>query len=393
MMKHDRQGIYRHGAGWRAVVSRGRDQAPSTRHFPIDTPLGVIQEWRADERARLRLTRKARASMGTFEGDARAYLRAVQALTTHKTRVKDIERWIAIFGTRRRDTITSAEIRGWRDTWMKQPRAKDKPPYAASTINHRLRALSNLWTVLDGRRAPNPVRDVPEVTEPDPLPRALSFDTIDAILSHMAIVSRSKKGVPRQGTQSKTLARLRVIMYTGLTNAQLARLTPADVDLEHGTMLVRSRAKGAGSKPQRLPLHPDAVEAFRHFAAIDCWGPFSGPSVRKNFLVAARKARKAGHPVPLDVRPYDLRHSWGTAVVAATGSLEAAKDLLSHRSTRTTRRYALAAADDLLRAQVTAVVRHFGTTSTGLMRNHSDKSAQPDEASADTPTRRLDKTG
>ena len=130
-------------------------------------------------------------------------LRAVQALPTFKTRKNDIERWIAIFGTRQRDTITSTEIRGQRDTWMKQPRAKDKPPYAASTINHWLRALSNLWTVLDGRRAPNPVRDVPEVIEPDPLPRALSFTTIDAILDHMAIVSRSPKGVPRQGTSPK----------------------------------------------------------------------------------------------------------------------------------------------------------------------------------------------
>ncbi len=319
-----------------------------------------MQDWRADEKARLRLTRKARASMGTFEGDARAYLRAVTALTTHQARTNDINLWIAIFGTRRRDTITSSEIRGWRDTWMKQPRAKGKPPYAASTINHRLRALSNLWTVLDGRRAPNPVRDVPEVKEPDPLPRALSFETIDAILSHMAIVSRSPKGLPRQGTQSKTLARLRVIMYTGLTNAQLAQVTPADVDLEHATLLVRGRSKGTGTKPQRLPLHPKAVDAFRHVAAIGAFGPFSGASMRKNFLVAARKARDAGHPVPLDVKPYDLRHSWGTAVVAATGSLEAAKDLLSHRSTRTTRRYVLGAADALLRAQVNAVAQHFG---------------------------------
>lgn len=359
-MKSERTGIYRHGAGWRAEVSLGRQHAKSMRHFPIETPFAEMQEWREDEKARARLTRKARATMGTFEHDARAYLRAVHALPSYNARKQDIERWMAIFGTRRRETITAVEIRGWRDTWMKQPRAPGKPPYAASTINHRLRALSNLWTVLDGRRAPNPVRDVPEVTEPDPLPRALSFETIEAIMDRMAIVSRSPKGVPRQGTNSKTLARLRVIMFTGLTNKQLATLTPADVDLRIGTMLVRSRAKGTGSRPQRLPLHPMAVEAFRHFAAIDAWGPFSGASLRKNFRVAARKAREAGHPVPLDVRPYDLRHSWGTAVVAATGSLEAAKDLLSHRSTRTTRRYVLASADALLRAQVDTVARHFG---------------------------------
>ena len=148
-------------------------------------------------------------------------------------------------------------------------------------------------------------------------------------------------------------------MDTGLTNVQLAQLTPADVDFEGATMLVRSRSKGAGSRPQRLPPHPKAVDAFRHFAAIGAWGKFSGASLRKNLLVAARKAREAGHPVPLDVKPYDLRHSWGTAIVAATGSLEAAKDLLSHRSTRTTRRYTLAAADELLRSQVARVAAHL----------------------------------
>lgn len=355
-MKNERRGIYRRGETYRAYVSQGRGRPPLTKYFPIDTPLAEMQSWREDERAALRLRRKTRATFGTFEGDARRYLRSITALPTFKSREKDIERWIQIFGTKRRDTITAAEIRGWRDYWMKQPRSAGKPPYAASTINHWLRALSNLWTVLDGRRAPNPVRDVPEVREPDPLPRALSFDTIDAILSRMAIVSRSPKGTPRQGTQSKSLARLRVMTYTGLTQSQIALLTPADVDFEGATILVRSRMKGAGSKPQRLPLHPKAVEAFRHFAAINAWGKFSGPSLRKNFLVAARKAREAGYDVPLDVRPYDLRHSWGTAIVAATGSLEAAKDLLSHRSTRTTRRYALGAVDALLRAQVNKVL-------------------------------------
>lgn len=352
--------IYRHRAGWRAVVSRGRGQTPSIRHFPLDTSSATMQSWREDERAALRLTRKTRASMGTFEGDARRYLRSVQALTTYKTREVDIERWIKIFGTRRRDSITTSEIRAWRDRWMKEPRGKAADgtplaPYAASTINHWLRALSNLWTVLDGRRAPNPVRDVPEVTEPDPLPRALTFETIEAILSQITDRARPSPGKSNKGTKSQTLARLRVVAYTGLTYAQLGLLTPADVDLTAATMLVRSRAEGKGSKPQRLPLHPEAVKAFQTFAELDCWGPFSGASVRKTFLLAVKKARATGVVIPDDVRPYDLRHSWGTAVVAATGSREAAKDLLSHRSTRTTRRYALAAADELLRAQVGAV--------------------------------------
>jgi hypothetical protein len=34
-------------------------------------------------------------------------------------------------------------------------------PLSASSVDNRLRALRNLWTVLNGRHAPNPVREVP----------------------------------------------------------------------------------------------------------------------------------------------------------------------------------------------------------------------------------------
>lgn len=357
----DWTGIHKHGAGWRAVVSRGRGVAPVTRHFPRETSPTEMQEWRADERARLRLKRKERASKGTFEADAREYLRAVTALASYSARKADIELWIGIFGTQRRETITAAQIRTWRDRWMTEPRGADAegralPPYAASTINHRLRALSNLWTVLDGRRAPNPVREVPEVVEPDPLPRNLGFDVVGEILARVTDRSRPVKGQENKETKSKTLARLRVMAYTGLTYAQLGRLQREDVDLEGASFLSRRRSKGKGSKAERLPLHEDAVEALRVFDALNCWGPFSGPSVRKTFLLAAEKARKAGVPVPKGARPYDLRHTWGTAVFAATRSIEAAQRLLRHTKRQTTERYVLGAVDDVLRLHVDQVV-------------------------------------
>jgi site-specific recombinase XerD len=41
------------------------------------------------------------------------------------------------------------------------------------------------------------------------------------------------------------------------------------------------------------------------------------------------------------VRPYDLRHSFGSMVFAATNSLEATQRMLSHEKRQTTMRYAL----------------------------------------------------
>ena len=110
-------------------------------------------------------------------------------------------------------------------------------------MNHFLRALRNLWTVLDGRHAPNPVRDVPEAIEDDPGPRALPYPIVTAILDALPDVTRPVKGgsVPA-GSQTK--ARLTVMAWTGVAQSQLMRLRPEDVDLAGRTILYTGPAQG-----------------------------------------------------------------------------------------------------------------------------------------------------
>lgn len=45
--------------------------------------------------------------------------------------------------------------------------------------------LENLWTVLDGLKADNPARDVPEAVEPEPISRGLPYDVVEAIVAQM----------------------------------------------------------------------------------------------------------------------------------------------------------------------------------------------------------------
>jgi integrase len=133
--------------------------------------------------------------------------------------------------------------------------------------------------------------------------------------------------------------------WTGLSQKALAALQPSQIDLVAGTLLTTARRKGAGVAPALLPLLPQAVTALRAFAAANAWGPFSAASMRKSWL---RAAAAAG--LPPGTRPYDLRHSYGTAVFLASGSLEATGALLQHADARTTRRYALAAVHPVLTA-------------------------------------------
>ena len=151
---------------------------------------------------------------GPFSADAARYLDAVAALTTIEQRRQHINEWVAIFGDQPRGSIRPHEIRAQRDRWLTTPRTNAQgrivKPFAPGSMNKRLRALSNLWRVLDGRHATNPVREVPEATEEEGAPRALPYAVIEAILAAMPDVTRAVKGghVERG---SRTRARLAVI--------------------------------------------------------------------------------------------------------------------------------------------------------------------------------------
>ena len=58
--------------------------------------------------------------------------------------------------------------------------------------------------------------------------------------------------------------------------------------------------------------------------------------------------------IPSGVRPYDLRHSYGTAMYRLTGDEHAVQQLLGHAKIEMTHRYTLGGVDARLRAAVAA---------------------------------------
>lgn len=299
-----------------------------------------MQAWREDTRAELRLKRKQRAFGGTFEHDAKAYLRSVASLPDINGRKAIVDLWIEVFGTTRRESITPVKIREWRDHWATQPRnGKDPRPLSHSTVNKRLRALSNIWTILDGRQSHNPVREVDELREAEPEPRALTYDHIKAIVAAMPDRSRAEKGKKRP-TLSVTKIRLRCLAYCQIAPKQLAALTPADLNLAGHLLRLPRRMKGRGAKSIWVTLLPEAVAAFTDFDRHHLYGPFSQSSLRKSFK---RAVKNAGVTVP-GLRPYDLRHAYGAlAFRALGGSLDGVGRLMQHTAKATTERYILAA--------------------------------------------------
>lgn len=341
------KGIRRHGSGWQARVFV-TGMPPSCQPFPLETDEAEMQAWRRAERARLLLQRGedvivGRVPAGTFAADAVRYLKAVRAMPSYTDRAYDIGLWVELLGTRRTQTIRAHEIRAQRDKWLtvgpkriynkKQRVWEERPiPLAASTVNHRLRALQNLYSVLFPQGY-NPVKDVPEAREPDAIDRSLSYADIETILAAMPDRGRPVKGHPRP-TVSRTKAILRMMAYTGVTPKQLVALDPEDIDIEALAIRTDKRQKGQGAAGGWTPVPAEARGAMIGFLPFVPLRTFSRHSARQSWLRACKAAKKPA------CRPYDLRHSFASSVLESSGDLKATQKLLNHASAKTTERYA-----------------------------------------------------
>jgi len=303
----------------------------SARYSP-ETNLSVLKAWREDQRVAGR-TQGAPVTPAGFAADAATYLASVAAMPSYDGRKHDIDAWIAVFGAQARATITSADVATQLSVWRKT--------FAASTVNHRRTALQHLWRRLDGKSAANPVRDVPKFAEPEPESRSLSYETVRAILAAMA--------------DTATRARVAIIAFTGLTHSSIARLTARDLDLDRGILVRPARRKGAGTRRQAVPLTKDAVLALQRLVELGGLGkPFSNSSLHKALRLACDKVQTATGVDLAGVRPYDLRHSYGTALYKLHGDERAVQQLLGHARIETTHRYTLGGVDARLQAAVDA---------------------------------------
>lgn len=359
----------RHHGGLQAAV-RVTGHKPVYRQYDISyiNKLGEIQQWRKEETARLRAQRP-KPTKGTFPGDVREYLSlpSVRMMPTFAERKRDIELWLPVIGSIPRSEIRIATIRAQRDVWHERgPKrvwrawradGSQKPggryvdveaPLAPSTVNHRLRALAHFFTTLDGLRAPNPAREVPELDEDDGAERGFPYDVIEAIIAAMPDRGRAAKGATRP-TVSETKIRARVIAYAGLEHIAIERLTLKMMNLEAGWIDRPKRKKGKGTKSRRVPLTEQGIAALKDFVAAGLIGKkFSRSSMCQSIYRAcekvARDAEQLGaHELAAalrKMRPYDLRHSYVSEVLEKSGGDFHATQLLSgHEHLSTTLRY------------------------------------------------------
>jgi site-specific recombinase XerC len=167
------------------------------------------------------------------------------------SREDEINAWLVRFGNRKRHTITREEVR-------RQIRDSEDEGFAASTIRHRMTALSTLYDVLDGDDAYNPVKGIKRPTEAEPKPDSRPPHIIIGVLDELWL----RAAMHNRGW--KTLARALVLAHTGMRPSQMMRLDP---DLHIRSYLDDAVAmvevpSGKGGRTHWKPLTTDGVALF-----------------------------------------------------------------------------------------------------------------------------------
>lgn len=350
-----------------------------SKHYPFErphltTPDALLAEYDEEIRAWLAVHREPKlepstAGKRTMLGGLPDYLQARAAMPTIAERELHLREWIAILrpDTKRRD-ITPLQIQQQRDRWLTvgpkrvQRKGTDSStrwalvdePLSSSSVNHRLRALQNYFRVLDPQ-LPNPVRDVDDAHEPEGVPRAVSYPVLLAIFDKLSNRPLRLKGVKESHLavhDSRARARIEVLIWTGITSKELARLVRHDIHWEEKYLVVRDRRKGAGAPGRLVPLVPEAIAALTRFDALKAYGPFSNSVL----LRAWQRACVAADQPKL--RIYDIRHSFITGYLRATKDLAQAQLLAGQKHQKTTRRYAAAAILPTLEVGMQAFGQH-----------------------------------
>jgi site-specific recombinase XerD len=202
------------------------------------------------------------------------------------------------------------------------------------TINCHLDSIRGFYEYLrDVENSPiaNPVRRGYALRLSRPLPRYLRDEEVDKLFDVI------KK--PRDR------AIFMLMLRCGLRVEEVANLSPKDVDLRRGKIIV---AQGKGGKGRVVYVSNDAFDALVHYLSVRPSsrakklflvekGPYTGKAIsvrgiQKRMEYYAKKAR-------LKVSCHQLRHTMATQLLNADADLVSIQDLLGHSRIKTTQRY------------------------------------------------------
>lgn len=240
---------------------------------------------------------------------------------------------------------TAEDMTAYLET-LRSGRPPASKPFAPSSVARALVSLRGLYRFLvrEGRVASDPTAKVGSPKQPRSIPKAIPLADVERILDLP----------PDTPLGQRDRAILETLYGVGLRISELTALDVDDVDLDGGTVLVRS---GKGSKARRVPIGRQATQALFVYTR----------SVRPELLSRARRGSAAGalflnarggrlsrqgcwkilkgyaeqSGVGDKVSPHTLRHSFATHMLDAGADIRVVQELLGHASLATTQVYTL----------------------------------------------------
>lgn len=237
------------------------------------------------------------------------------------------------------NSLSSDAVRAYLQ-WLDQK--GDKP----SSLARKLAAVRSFYRYLSrrGMVSSNPVDGMRTPKQPKLLPRVLTKDDADALMTFPA-------GQTVWSLRDRAL--LETLYSTGARVSELVALDIGDVREPEGLV----RLQGKGRKERIVPIGEMALVAIRRYRvslplrsssvprALFCnqrGGRLTSRSVAR--IVTRYSSRLAGGAVS----PHTLRHSFATHLLDEGADLRSIQEMLGHASLSTTQRYTHVATDQLL---------------------------------------------
>jgi integrase/recombinase XerC len=216
--------------------------------------------------------------------------------------------------------------------------------YSLATMARKIATLRSFhkWMERTGLTATNPMTMIRSPKQPKRLPKAISVDQIERLLSAPD---------PKDLLGARDRAILESLYATGMRVSEVVGLDRGDVVFDAGSESVSLRGKG--KRERVVPLTSSAVESIkRYIAMLDAErdvgrAPNTPLFVNKNGTrLSTRSVRRkvAKYLVQAgldpDISPHTIRHSFATHLLMSDGvNLREVQELLGHQSLSSTQIY------------------------------------------------------
>lgn len=260
---------------------------------------------------------------------------------------RDLQAWRTYLGARdlNVDDVTADDF----TDYLERLRSGGSPfvkPFAPSSVARMLVSVRAFYKFLvrEGYLDVDPAARVGSPKKPRSIPKAIPLEDVERLLEGPAddLLGRRDRAI------------LETLYGAGLRISELVGLDVDDIDIDGGTLLVRS---GKGSKARRVPVGRAARAAVggylartrpelaarggsRRAAAAAFLNARGGRLSRQGcWKILKGYARRTG--LEERVSPHTLRHSFATHMLDAGADIRVVQELLGHASLSTTQVYTL----------------------------------------------------